>query len=312
MRILCTGGAGFICSHVVDALIEQGHHVAIQDNLSTGFKKNLNPKAVFYNYDIRLIDPTRAILQTEQPEVVIHHAAQMDVRKSVVDPAFDADVNILGSLNVLTLAQKYGCRKFVHISSGGAVYGEPLANPVSEVDPVHPLCPYGITKHTFEHYLYVWEKLYGMEYVVLRYPNVYGPRQNPYGEAGVTAIFANKMLRGEPVTINGDGEQVRDYVYVSDIVQANILALRDDVKNVILNVGSNHGTSVNSIFANLADMIGYTQQPFYGPAKLGETRKIWLDNTRITRLGWKQEVNLYYGLRSLVDHLEKEIEHESA
>lgn len=299
MRVLVTGGAGFIASHVVDALITAGHDVAIVDNLSTGRRQNINPKARFYEVDIRSAALAEVFAQ-ERPEVVNHHAAQMDVRRSVADPIYDADVNILGSLNLLELARQHRVRKIVYISTGGAVYGEPVYLPCDEAHPVDPLCPYGATKHTVEHYLFMYRQNYGLDYTVLRYPNVYGPRQDPHGEAGVVAIFAGQMLSGQQVTINGSGEQERDFVYVGDCVRANLLAL-DTGSGQIYNLGWGAGVSVNDIFRHMKDITGYGLEPVYGPPKLGETFKIYLDASKARReLGWKPEVTLRDGLELTV------------
>ncbi len=213
MKILVTGGAGFIGSHVADAFVNEGHEVVIVDDLSTGRKQNLNPKARFYEMDIR--DPKlEEVFAHEKPDVVDHHAAQMSVRISVQDPLRDADINIRGSLNILENCVKHQVKKVIYISSGGAAYGEPEYLPCDEAHPVNPICQYGASKHTVEHYLYIYHVNYGLNYTVLRYPNVYGPRQDPHGEAGVVAIFTGQMLAGEQVVINGDGEQVRDFAYV--------------------------------------------------------------------------------------------------
>ena len=246
MKILVTGGAGFIASHVVDALLEAGHDVAIVDNLSTGRRRNINPRARFYEVDIRSPELAR-VLAEERPEIIDHHAAQMDVRRSIVDPIYDADINVLGSLNVLELARQHGVRKVIYISSGGAVYGEPVYLPCDEDHPIDPLCPYGATKHVVEHYLFMYRQNYGLDYTVLRYGNVYGPRQDPHGEAGVVAIFTGLMLAGRQAIINGNGEQERDFVYVGDCVQANLLALNSG-SGEIYNVGCGVGTTVNEIF----------------------------------------------------------------
>ncbi len=219
-RVLVTGGAGFIGSHVVDRLVAAGHDVAVVDNLATGRRANLNPAARFYELDIR--DPALGtVVERERPAVISHHAAQVDVRRSTADPLYDADVNILGSLNVLKVAVEHGVRKVIYISTGGAVYGEPEYLPVDEDHPIHPLCEYGASKHAVEHYLYMYAENYDLDYTVLRYPNVYGPRQDPHGEAGVVAIFSQKMLKGETCTINGDGTQERDFLYVADCARAN-------------------------------------------------------------------------------------------
>jgi UDP-glucose 4-epimerase len=302
MKILVTGGAGFIGSHVVNAFIESGHEVVIVDDLSTGRKSNLNPAARFYQIDIR--DPQiEEIFRTEQPDVISHHAAQMDVRRSVADPLFDADVNILGSLKLIEYAKKYAIKKFIYISTGGAVYGEPEYLPCDENHPINPICQYGASKHTVEHYLYMYHVNYGLKYTVLRYPNVYGPRQDPHGEAGVVAIFCGKMLADEQVTINGDGEQTRDYVYVGDCARANVMVADENIASGIYNLGSGKGTSVNEIFTGLRDITGYKLASVYGPAKVGETRFIYLSADKAAReLGWQPTVSLAEGLRKTVDY----------
>ncbi|WP_322507467.1 NAD-dependent epimerase/dehydratase family protein [Anaerolinea sp.] len=301
MKILVTGGAGFIGSHVVDQFIEAGHDVVVVDNLSTGREKNLNPKARFYRVDIR--DPElRKVFEIEKPEVVDHHAAQMNVRRSVADPIYDADVNVRGSVHLLELCREYGVRKIIYISSGGAVYGEPVYLPCDEEHPVRPLCPYGLTKYAFELYLYIYQQNYGIDYTVFRYPNVYGPRQDPLGEAGVIAIFTGQMLRGEPVTIYGTGDQVRDYVHVYDCARANLLALESGSGRVY-NLGSGKGTTVNELFQRLKAITGYSGMPNYAPAKLGETFKIYLNAQRAKEeLGWVPTISLEEGLRNTVEY----------
>ena len=235
-KILVTGGAGFIGSHVVDLFLEKGFEVVILDDLSTGRTSNLNPGAKFYQMDIR--DPKICnIFEVEKPDYISHHAAQMDVRRSVAQPLFDADVNILGSINLIECAKEFGVKRFVYISTGGAVYGEPERVPCEETDPINPICQYGASKHTVEHYLFMYNVNYGLKYTVLRYPNVFGPRQDPHGEAGVVAIFTGKMLAGEQVIINGDGEQTRDYVYVGDCARANYLAVTVEHQTGIYNLG---------------------------------------------------------------------------
>jgi UDP-glucose 4-epimerase len=302
MKVLVTGGAGFIGSHVVDTLISHGHEVSVVDDLSTGRLSNLNPEATFYKMDIR--SPRLSeVFERERPDYVNHHAAQMDVRRSVVDPIFDADVNILGSINVIECAKRFQIKRFVYISTGGAVYGEPEYLPCDEAHPINPICQYGASKHTVEHYLYMYNQLYGLDYVVLRYPNVYGPRQDPHGEAGVVAIFAGQMLRGEQALINGDGEQQRDFVYVGDCARANLLALQTKNAPAIYNLGSGQGTSVNQVFTALKNITGYSLPEVHGPAKLGETSRIYLDATKARHeLDWVPTVNLDEGLEQTVEY----------
>ncbi len=304
MKILVTGGAGFIGSHVVDIYVKHGYEVVIVDDLSTGRVSNINPEATFYKVDIRTPELIE-IFEKEHPDYLNHHAAQMDVRRSVVDPIYDADVNILGSLNLIECARRFQVKRFLYISSGGAVYGEPIYLPCDETHPVNPVCQYGVSKHTVEHYLYLYHQIYGLDYIVLRYPNVYGPRQDPHGETGVVAIFTGQMLAGEPITVNGDGEQQRDFVYVTDCALANLLALRADKCNDIYNLGSSKGTSVNEIFRTLKNFTGYDREPYHGPAKLGETRTIYLDaNKSFKDFGWAPRVSLQAGLEQTVAHFQ--------
>lgn len=305
MKILVTGGAGFIASHVVDLYIANGHEVVVLDDLSTGRVSNLNPAARFIQMDIR--DPRVAdVFARERPLVVNHHAAQMDVRRSLVEPLFDAEVNILGSLNLLENARKNGVKHFVYISSGGAAYGEPKYLPCDEEHPVDPICQYGASKHTVEHYLYMYRVNYGLEYTVLRYPNVFGPRQDPKGEAGVVAIFTGKMLNGQPVVINGDGEQERDFVYVGDCARANLLAITHQHPSGVYNLGSACGTNVNQVFQALKQITGYPHSAVHGPARLGETRKIYLDASKAQQeLGWRLQVDFLDGLKQTVEYFQK-------
>jgi UDP-glucose 4-epimerase len=303
MKVLVTGGAGFIASHVVDLYLAQGHDVVVVDNLSTGRIANVNPAAKFYHCDIR-DQELETIFQVEQPEVVNHHAAQADVRRSVTEPMYDAEVNVLGSLHLIDLARQYHVKRFIYISSGGAAYGEPEYLPCDEAHPVNPLCPYGATKHAGEHYLYMYEKNYGLPYIVLRYPNVYGPRQDPHGEAGVIAIFTGKFFAGEVPTINGDGEQLRDYVYVADCAQANLMALDPNLPSGIYNLGSGQGKSVNQLYELLKKLTDSELNAVHGPAMLGETRHIYLDARKANRImGWSQQVSLEEGLKKTVDYI---------
>jgi UDP-glucose 4-epimerase len=302
MKILVTGGAGFIASHVVDTYVAEGFEVIVVDDLSTGRLSNLNPEVTFYKLDIR--SPQLAeIFKKEKPDIVNHHAAQMDVRRSVVDPLFDADVNVLGSINLIECAKKFKVKRFIYISTGGAVYGEPEYLPCDEAHPINPICQYGISKHTVEHYLYLYHHNYGLDYVVIRYPNVYGPRQDPSGEAGVVAIFTRAMLRDDQVTINGDGKQERDFVFVKDCARANLLALNTKKPNTIYNIGCGQGTTVNEIFTALKGITGYTKVPVYGSAKIGETRRIYLSAEKAQQnLGWIPSVSFEDGLRQTVEY----------
>lgn len=301
-KILVTGGAGFIGSHVVDLFVAEGYEVVIVDDLSTGRASNLNPAAKFYQVDIRS-PQLREVFQAEKPDFVSHHAAQMDVRRSVAQPLFDADINILGSINLLEIAKDFQVKRFVYISTGGAVYGEPERLPCDESHPINPICQYGASKHTVEHYLYMYYANYGLKYTVLRYPNVFGPRQDPHGEAGVVAIFTGRMLEGESVTIYGDGEQTRDFVYVGDCAQANLLALTIDHEPGIYNLGWGRPTSINEICSVLVDITDYSLPVQYGPAKVGETRHIYLDASKVKQdLGWAPTITLEEGLEKTVDY----------
>jgi UDP-glucose 4-epimerase len=301
-KILVTGGAGFIGSHVVDLFVTQGYEVVIVDDLSTGRASNLNPAAKFYQVDIRS-PQLREVFQAEKPDFVSHHAAQMDVRRSVAQPLFDADINILGSINLLEIAKDFNIRRFIYISTGGAVYGEPEHLPCDETHPINPICQYGASKHTVEHYLYMYYANYGLKYTVLRYPNVFGPRQDPHGEAGVVAIFTGRMLAGESVTIYGDGEQTRYFVYVGDCAQANLLALTVDHEPGIYNLGWGRPTSINEICSVLVDITDYSLPVQYGPAKVGETRHIYLDASKAKKdLGWAPTITLEEGLEKTVDY----------
>jgi len=300
MKILVTGGAGFIGSHVVDAYLELGHEVVVVDNLSSGSIENLNPKAKFYKMDIRDSD-IEDLFKNEKPDVVNHHAAQMDVRKSVEDPIYDADVNIIGSLNLLQNCIRYGVKKFIFASTGGAIYGEQDYFPADEEHPTRPLSPYGVAKLTVEKYLYFYKEVHGLNYVVLRYANIYGPRQNPHGEAGVVAIFTSKMLKGEQPVINGDGFQTRDYTFVGDVVRANVLALSYE-KSDVFNIGTGIETDVNTLFHKLKQLTSANCDEFHGPAKPGEQRRSVISYEKIYKtLGWKPMTSLDEGLRLTVE-----------
>jgi UDP-glucose 4-epimerase len=299
MKILVTGGAGFIGSHVADTFLSAGHEVIIVDNLVTGKRQNLPPQVKFYQVDIRSKE-LHKIFQDEQPEVVDHHAAQIDVRKSVGDPVYDAEVNILGTLNVLQAAVKSGVQKIIFASTGGAIYGEQEKFPAPEDHPTNPLSPYGIGKLSGEKYLYFYYTTYGLKYVSLRYANVYGPRQDPHGEAGVVAIFTQKMLRNEQPIINGDGEQTRDFVFVKDVAEANLLALSKDIVGCY-NIGTGQEVSVNQLFDRLVKLTEAKVKKVHGPAKEGEQKRSVLDARKAKEvLGWIPRVKLDEGLAQTV------------
>jgi UDP-glucose 4-epimerase len=301
LKILVTGGAGFIGSHVVDALIEEGHTVAVVDDLSTGKRHYVNPQARFYELDIRSSELCE-VFRVEKPDLINHHAAHADVRRSVADPRHDAEVNILGSLNLLECARQHEVKGFVYASTGGAVYGDPQYLPCDEEHPLNPICPYGVSKLTVERYVAYYGHAYGLRYAILRYPNVYGPRQDPFGEGGVVAIFTGHMVHAEPVVINGSGEQERDFLYVSDVVRANLLA-QSALQGQIHNLGTGVGTSVNELFSVMSRLAGYDGQPTHGPSKPGETFKIYLDASKARReLGWEPLVDLEEGLSSTIDY----------
>ncbi|MCI0527619.1 MAG: NAD-dependent epimerase/dehydratase family protein, partial [Nitrospira sp.] len=304
MKILVTGGAGFIGSHVVDAFLSGGHDVVVVDNFSTGKPQNLNPRAKFYQLDIRSEEVYR-VFKDERPDIVDHHAAQIDVRKSVSDPTYDAHVNIIGTINILQAAVKSGVQKVIFASTGGAIYGEQEKFPAPENHPTNPLSPYGIGKLAGEKYLYFYYTTCGLKYVALRYANVYGPRQDPYGEAGVVAIFTQKLLKGEQPVINGDGEQTRDFVFVGDVAQANLLALSTEVVGSY-NIGTGYEVSVNQLFDELVKAVSKIRPNIrvakaYGPAKEGEQRRSVLDASRAKEvLGWTPQVKLEAGLEQTV------------
>ncbi|MCL5019160.1 MAG: NAD-dependent epimerase/dehydratase family protein [Patescibacteria group bacterium] len=307
MRALITGGAGFIGSNIVDIFIENGIDVAVLDDLSTGFIENLNSRARFYKVDIRDAAAVAEVFDAEKPDFVDHLAAQMDVRRSTIDPVFDAEVNIIGSLNIIINSLRVGVKKIIYASTGGAVYGEPEYLPADENHPVNPICQYGISKHTVEHYLYLYRYNYGLEYTVLRYPNVYGPRQNPHGEAGVVAIFTNKIISGEAPTIFGDGSQTRDYTYVKDVANANLIALEKG-NGEIINIGTGLETSVNDIFNSLNTWCKTNLTPVYARERLGEIQRVALNADKAKRvLGWKPDYTLDRGLGETVEFIKKNL-----
>ncbi len=297
MRILITGGAGFIGSNIADRLIESGNDVIILDNLSTGKRENINASSRFYEFDVRshkLID----IFKEEKPDIVIHNAAQLSVRISVEDPVYDAEVNVVGGLNVINCSMKSCVKKIIFASSGGTVYGEQQYFPADEKHKTDPISPYGVAKLATEKYLHYFYSQYGLKYIALRYANIYGPRQDPLGEAGVVAIFSNKLIKCENPVINGDGGQTRDYVFVEDVIDANIRAIESDFTGCI-NIGTGIETTVNELFSILN---GYSNcreiREKHGPAKEGEQYRSVLDN-RLAKnvMGWSPKTSINKGLK---------------
>ena len=307
MKILVTGGAGFIGSHVVDRYIAHGHDVAVVDDLSTGKLANLNSQATFYEVDITDQEAVEEVFAREQPEVLNHHAAQMDVRRGVEDPAFDAVTNIIGTIHIIEAGLQNGLRRAIYASSGGAVYGDPEVIPASEATPVLPVSQYGISKHTVEHYLWLYNHNDGLVYTVLRYANVFGPRQNPHGEAGVNAIFGRMMLQGQQPTIFGKGDKTRDYVFVGDVVEANVAALtRGD--NDVFNIGTGVQTTDQQVFDTTAEATGYDQPPIYTPERKGEVRHTALDASKARALlGWEAQVGFAEGSHRTVEYIRRHL-----
>jgi UDP-glucose 4-epimerase len=300
MKIAVTGGAGFIASHIADAYLSLGHDVVIIDNLSTGKRENIPANARFIEMDVN--DPgIPALFMEEKFDIVNHHAAQMDVRVSVQDPTYDARINILGGINIYESALRSGVKKIIFASSGGTVYGEQEYFPADERHPTKPISPYGIAKLSNEQYLYYYAHVHGLPSVAFRYANIYGPRQNPHGEAGVIAIFAQKLLKGEQPVINGDGLQTRDYVFVGDVVAANILALQPQMIGAY-NIGTGIETDVNTLFGHLRDLTQSTCEEQHAPAKQGEQMRSVLSHERIfASFGWTPKMDIVEGLSKTVD-----------
>lgn len=301
VKILVTGGAGFIGSNIADTYIKTGHKVAILDNLSSGKRGNINPRAKFYKLDIN--DPkVEKIFAREKFDIVNHHAAQIDVRSSLSNPVNDAQINIIGSLKLLDYSNKYKIKKFIYASTGGAIYGEPKYLPTDEKHPVMPLSPYGLAKYCFEHYLKYFHNMHKLKFTVLRYGNVYGPRQDPLGEAGVVAIFTNLILKKKKPVIFGDGNQGRDFVYVKDVVLANMLALTKG-DGEILNISTSRETTVNKIFMLLCKAANIKIKPEYAPARKGEVYQIYLDYNKARKiLGWQPFYSLENGIKETIKY----------
>jgi len=299
MRILVTGGAGFIGSNIVDAYIEAGHHVIVVDDLSSGSRANLNLAAHWSHVDVRS-DEIERVIEAERPDVVNHHAAQISVRRSVEAPVVDASVNVVGSLHVLEAARKHGVRRVIFASTGGAIYGEVDHGLADELHPCKPLSPYAVAKFSVERYLDYYRATYGLETLVLRYANVYGPRQDPHGEAGVVAIFIKRILAGIAPSIFGDGEQTRDFVYVEDVVRANVAALDLPIHgdaSAVFNIATGTEVSVNTLWRTLATIAGSTLDAYHEPPKPGDLRRSVLDPSRAKReLGWIPSVKLAEGV----------------
>lgn len=294
MKVLVTGGAGFIGSHIVDQLILEGHEVVIIDNLASGQKEQVHPQACFYQIDLTGSE-LHDVMEKESPEVVIHQAAQIHVPTSIENPVFDASINILGTINLLEACKDFGVRKVVYASSA-AVYGEPQVLPIDEHHPVEPISAYGISKHTPEHYLKAYHQLYGIEYTIFRYANVYGIRQDPRGEGGVISIFTDKVLRNAPLTIFGDGEHTRDFIYVEDVAKANVCALTQG-DGEIFNIGTGVKTSLNQLVATFEQASGKKVVVEYGPERVGDIKDSYFYMAKASELlHWKAKITLLEGL----------------
>ena len=308
-KILVTGGAGFIGSHIVDELIENGYDVTIVDDLSSGKLENVNKKADFYFCDISSRTILEDVFESTHPDCVIHHAAQATVVKSMNNPVFDAQINIVGTSNLLELSKEFKVEKFIYAGSGGTAYGNPSYLPCDEIHPINPISPYGISKHTVEHYLHFYYSQYKLKYISFRYPNIYGERQDPSTEAGVISIFAKQMLKNKEVIIYGNGLQSRDFVYVKDIAYANLLALEsDNIPSGIYNLGWGQGTTVNTIYETLKVITRYKKNPINKPERDGEVYRTFLDAEKFRKYTWwKPEVSLSVGCMYVVDWMKKNI-----
>lgn len=299
-KILVTGGAGFIGSHIVDRYISIGHKVVVIDNLSTGFKKNINKKAKFYNIDINNIKAVKKIINKEKPHIINHHAAIAEVVKSLKNPIPTYKSNILGTINLLLAGGQIGIKRFIFSSTGGAIYGEPDKIPATEKTPAIPLSPYGFSKFIGEECIKFYARMYGFNYLIFRYPNVYGPRQNPHGEAGVVAIFSELIKNNKRPTIFGDGTKARDYVYVDDITKANIIALKNG-KNEIINLGWGEKISDQIVFDAIANIINFKKKPIYAPCRTGEVYQIALSAEKAGKiLNWKPTISFKEGIKKYI------------
>lgn len=299
-KILVTGGAGFIGSHIVDRYISIGHKVVVIDNLSTGFKKNINKKAKFYNIDINDIKAVKKIIQKEKPEIINHHAAIAEVVKSLKNPIPTYKSNILGTINLLLAGGQIGIKKFIFPSTGGAIYGEPDKIPATEKTPAIPLSPYGFSKFIGEECVKFYARIGGFDYLIFRYPNIYGPRQNPKGEAGVVAIFTRLMINNKQPTIFGDGAKTRDYIYIDDIVKANAAALQKG-DNEIINLGWGEKIPDQMVFDAIANIINFKKKPIYAPCRTGEVYQIALSAEKAEKiLNWKPTISFKEGIKKYI------------
>jgi UDP-glucose 4-epimerase len=305
---MVTGGAGFIGSHTVDALVASGAgEVAVLDDLSTGKRNQVNAKATLYQTDLRDAGAVASVVERLRPEIIFHLAAQMDVRRSVADPAFDAQVNLVGFLNLIESARRHGLKRVVFASTGGAIYGEQDEFPCSEEHPRRPVSPYGVAKLATEAYLFFYKAEYGIAYLALRFGNVYGPRQDPHGEAGVVAIFCGRILDGKPVTIYGDGTQTRDYVYVGDVVRAVVAAAKSSASGIALNIGTGIETNVNDLYSTLAGIADFPTQAEHAAARPGEQKRSVISPARAAReLGWRPEKKLADGLEETFKYFKQQ------
>jgi len=311
VKVLVTGGAGFIGSHVCDAFVRAGHEVIALDNLSSGRKENLDPRVRLEVLDIRSAEAA-ALIRSERPQVMCHLAAQMDVRRSVEDPRFDAEANILGFLNLLEAARQSEVKKVIFSSTGGAIYGEQDVFPAPESHPTRPVSPYGVSKASGELYLGYYKAQYGLNYIALRYANVYGPRQNPHGEAGVVAIFSQRIASGQTCTIFGKGTQTRDFVYGPDVARANYLAFQSDYVGAV-NIGTGIETDINELYRLLAEAAGSPLKAIHAPGKPGEQMRSCIDHTLAKKvLGWEPRVAVREGLKQTLEYFRARLPHAPA